>query len=90
MIKVKYTSVDGYRSTRPFKTLKGARAFAQKYVGKNPDMGSFYAVSSDGIGKITVEGVPLKDLFGDEPKPAAPVDEGSDKSCGWNDREIEF
>lgn len=66
IIKVKYSSVDGYRSTRPFKTLKGARKFAQDRVGKNPEMGSTYAVSGDGIGKIQVEGCALAELFGDE------------------------
>jgi hypothetical protein len=65
MIKVKYSSVDGYRKTKPFKTLKGARKYAQRCVGENPDMGSHYAVSFDGIGKIQVEGVALADLFGD-------------------------
>jgi hypothetical protein len=70
IIKVRYSSVDGYRSTRPFKTLKGARKFAQARVGKNPEMGSTYAVSGDGIGKIQVEGAKLSELFGDE-TPAA-------------------
>jgi hypothetical protein len=69
MIKVKYSSIDGYRKTKSFKTLKGARKYAQDRVGKNPDMGRWYAVSFDGIGKIEVEGVPLDELFGDEPKP---------------------
>ena len=67
VIKLKYSSVDGYRKTRSFKTLKGARAFAQHYVGKNPEMGSTYAVSGDGIGKIVVvEGIALTDLFSEE------------------------
>ena len=36
-------------------------------VGKNPDIGSSYAVSFDGIGKIeAVTGVKLADLFGEE------------------------
>ena len=75
MIKVKYTSVDRYRSTRTFKTLKGARKFAQDRIGKNPDIGSYYAVSFDGIGKIEVSvgthhaDVKLADLFGDDKKP---------------------
>jgi hypothetical protein len=77
MIKVKYSSVDGGRMSRSFKSLKGARAFAQKMVGKNPEMGSSYAVSGDGIGKIEAYGpagkltinsqdIVLADLFGDE------------------------
>jgi hypothetical protein len=63
IIKVKYSSVDGYNKVRSFKTLTGARKFAQEWVGKNPDLGSYYAVSDDGVGKITVNGVPLKALF---------------------------
>jgi len=77
MITVKYSSVDGGRLSRSFKSLKGARAFAQKMVGKHPEMGSSYAVSGDGIGKIEAYGaagkltvhsqdIVLTDLFGDE------------------------
>jgi hypothetical protein len=67
-IKVFYSSIDGYRKTKLFKTLKGARKYAQERVGANPDMGSYYAVSFDGIGKIQCEGVPLAHLFGELPK----------------------
>jgi hypothetical protein len=66
VIKVKYSSVDGGRKSRSFKTLKGARHFAQYWIGKNPEIGSIYAVSGDGIGKIEASGVALADLFGDE------------------------
>jgi hypothetical protein len=65
MIKVFYSSVDGYRKSKSFKTLKGARKYAQERIGKNPEMGSYYAVSGDGIGKIQVDGVPLAHLFGE-------------------------
>lgn len=74
MIKVKYLSVDRARVTRSFKTLAGARKFAQSWVGKHPEMGSTYAVSGDGIGKITAEGAKLADLFGDEPSATSPPD----------------
>jgi hypothetical protein len=67
VIKVFYSSIDGYRKTKSFKTLKGARKYAQQMVGENPDMGSYYAVSFDGIGKVQVDGVPLAHLFGDLP-----------------------
>jgi hypothetical protein len=75
MITVRYSAVDGYRKTRRFKTLKGAQRWAQWRVGQFPEMGSWYAVSFDGIGKVTVEGtigafgeaahrnVTLRDLF---------------------------
>jgi len=63
MITVRYSSVDGFSQTRRFKTLRGARAFAQKWVGPTPDVGGWYAVSFDGIGKIEVAGVTIKQLF---------------------------
>ena len=67
MIKVRYSSFDSRRGKwRSFKTLKGARKYAQHWIGKHPEMGSTYAVSGDGIGKIEVEGVELRKLFGDE------------------------
>ena len=67
MIKVKYSSVDGRGGKwRSFKTLGRARAFAQYWVGKNPEIGSTYAVGGDGIGKIEVMGATLADLFRDE------------------------
>ena len=78
VIKVRYSSIDHYKETKSFSTLSGARRFAQKWVGRNPELGSTYAVSGDGIGKITLEcisfepigteaPVKLADLFGDEP-----------------------
>ena len=73
MIKINYSSVDGYRESRSFKTLKGARKYAQHWVGKNPEIGSSYAISGDGVGKIRAEGVVLADLFGDEKAAASPI-----------------
>jgi hypothetical protein len=67
MITIRYTSIDRCRVTRKYKTLAHARAFAVKYVGPSPELGSTYAVSSDGVGKITVEGVTLRELFALEP-----------------------
>lgn len=69
-IRVAYTAIDGARETRSFKTLKGARAFAVRYVGAHPEFGSHYAVSADGIGKVTVSGCDLHRLFSDGPTEA--------------------
>jgi hypothetical protein len=67
VIKIRYSAVDGFNKLKSFKTLKGARKYAQEMVGKYPSFGSYYAVSDDGVGKIEViEGVKLRDLFGDE------------------------
>jgi hypothetical protein len=66
-ITVTYRSIDRVRMTRNFKTVEGARRFAIKWVGTSYDIGCGYAVSYDGIGKITVKGVTLAALFGTEP-----------------------
>lgn len=62
-IIVTYTSIDGCRDRRPYKSLAAARKFASLMVGEHPEMGGTYAVSGDGIGKVTVEGCALADLF---------------------------
>jgi hypothetical protein len=72
MIKIRYSSVDGVRTLRSFSTLAGARRYAHERVGKHPDIGTGYAISDDGIGKIEVYGeATLADLFGEEPLDAA-------------------
>lgn len=81
MIIVRYSSVDGFSQTRRFKTLKGARAFATKWVGDSPDIGRYYAVSFDGIGKIDVAGVSISDLFAAPVACALPVP--SDDESDW-------
>jgi len=67
-IVVRYKAIDGFAQTRRFKTLAGARRFAQRCVGRMPEVGSGYAVSADGVGRITVstdgdEPVDVHDLF---------------------------
>jgi hypothetical protein len=62
-ITVRYSAVDGFRKTRTFKTLAGARKFAVERVGSNPELGRTYAVSFDGIGKVEVEGCTVAELF---------------------------
>ena len=71
-ITVFYNAIDGALARRKFKTLAGARGYAVKMVGATPEFGSYYAVSGDGIGKITVEGCTLRELFAgavEAPKP---------------------
>ncbi len=64
-IRVRYSSIDRCYINRRFRTLEGARRFAARYVGETPEIGyTFnYAVSADGIGKITVDGATLTELF---------------------------
>jgi hypothetical protein len=67
-MKVVYSSIDRVRIARQFKTLAPAMRFAHKWVGQHPDLaGDRYAISNDGVGKITAEGVTLRELF---PEPA--------------------
>ena len=61
-IRVEYTAVDAARETKTFNDLDEARAFANGWIGKHPEIGSDYAVSGDGVGKITAN-VPMSDLF---------------------------
>lgn len=62
-ITVRYSAVDGFRKTRRFTTIELARKFAQRNVGKTPEIGGHYAVSADGIGTIRCSGCTLADLF---------------------------
>lgn len=67
-ITVLYSSFDGTRIRRAYKTLAAARRFAHYYVGPHPELGGRYAVSADGVGKIVAQGCSLAELF---PTPAA-------------------
>ena len=84
MIKIRYSAVDGFNKLKSFKTLKGARKYAQEMLGKYPSFGNYYAVSDDGVGKIEVLGVgcKLRDLFGDEPG-ATPVSDDEDMEAAF-------
>ena len=71
-IVVSYSAVDGYRApARVFATLAGARRYAHERVGRHPEIGSSYAVSGDGVGKVTVRGCTLAELF-PPPEPIKP------------------
>jgi hypothetical protein len=62
-ITVRYATLDGFHQSRKFKTLAGAQRFAQKWVGETPEIGWNYAVSGDGVGKVTAEGCLVDQLF---------------------------
>jgi hypothetical protein len=63
VIRVVYSSIDGAKEIQRFGTIAGASEFARKWVGDHPRIGSAYATSNDGIGKIEVAGANLKELF---------------------------
>jgi len=62
-IKISYRATDGYSKTKTYTTLKGAMKYAHDMLGKHPDMGGGYAVSFDGVGRITVTGCTISELF---------------------------
>lgn len=63
-IKMRYRSLDGYSKSATFKTLAGAKRFADKWVGKTPEVSSLgYAVDAYGMGKVTWEGCTAADLW---------------------------
>ncbi len=62
-ITVTYIGIDRTRKRSTFKTLQGAQKFAWKWVGETPEMGGGYAVSGDGVGRVTVQGATLQELF---------------------------
>lgn len=62
-IKVTYTATDGHTKTKTYKTQKAAHKFAAHWIGEHPEMAPDYAVSGDGVGKITVEGLTIEELF---------------------------
>lgn len=66
MIRLRYQSIDGVNKVRSFRTLAGARRWAQEWVGADAEIASSgYAISFDGVGKVTVEeGTTLDALFG--------------------------
>ena len=63
-ITLYYTSIDGCCRTKEVcPDMQHAREWAGYWVGKRPEVGSYYAVSGDGIRKIEAVGCSIYDLF---------------------------
>lgn len=62
-LKLIYSSIDGYRKVYPCASMAELRKLAYHWVGENADVGRYYAVSFDGIGKVEVEGCTIRDVF---------------------------
>jgi hypothetical protein len=63
-ITVIYESVDGVRKRKTFSDIARASKWAQEMVGADADIDSgYYAVDAYGVGKVTVEGATLADLW---------------------------
>ncbi len=79
MIKLRFETLDGISKRKTFKTLKGAQKFTWNWVGKDAELGSYYAISADGVVKVRVEGgsgCTLLQLFDREPvKPQEQLEE---------------
>jgi len=78
-IHIHISTMDGLSESKRFKSLVDARKFAQRYVGKHPEMGGNYAVSPYGDAKAVVRGVTLKKLF------ASPGKTPTECQCDYNE-----
>jgi hypothetical protein len=65
MIKLTYSTVDGYLKYKTFNDLAKAKEWAKHWMG-TPEIGSTYAVTGDGIGKMECSGCTLYELFDQE------------------------
>jgi hypothetical protein len=65
-IKLRFSSCDGGSRVKVFKSIAGARKAVIHQLG-NPEIGSSYAVSGDGVCKCEVSGdASVRDLFPQE------------------------
>ena len=64
-ITLSYAAIDGHFTQRAFTSLHEAQAFATDRVGGTPEVGTSYAVSADGVGRIDWEGCSASDLWPD-------------------------
>jgi hypothetical protein len=64
-ITVYYSSIDGVQLKEVCADLQHAREWAHYWVGPHPTIGTIgkYAVSDDGVGKVSVAGCSITDLF---------------------------
>lgn len=65
MITVMYSSIYHFSKRKVFNNLAEAQEYAQEWIGRFPTISRTfqYAVSDDGIGKITVAGCTIYELF---------------------------
>lgn len=68
MITITVHAVDGPPETVSFRKPDIARNYARKMVGRHPSISaSGYAVSSDGVCTVSVEGMSIWELFKTKP-----------------------
>jgi hypothetical protein len=61
-ITVRYRSIDRYSKSYRYKTRAGAAAKIRELLGDYFDIGSTYAVSGDGVGRVTLSGATFEEL----------------------------
>lgn len=61
IVNIYYVAVDGYRKSWSY-TKDGAAAKIRRLLGSNYDLGLGYAVSGDGVGRVTIEGATFEEL----------------------------
>lgn len=69
-LSARYTSADGFKENRTFKTVAGLAAYVEKWAGVKNVIGSA-AVSDDGIGRVQFQGATAEELV-QALAPAAP------------------
>lgn len=89
MIKLEFTAIDGAHRTVNAKTAQGARKSIEHRLGKFFDIGSYYAISDDGVVKVVVSGdESIRSLYPERCLP--PGDLGTGKMLpGTEGREFE-
>jgi hypothetical protein len=72
-IRVSVRTIDRFSQTRTFKTLAGARKYAQKWVGAHPEQSTFGGVvGTYGDSKVSWSGATYDEMFPSE-ETGAPV-----------------
>ena len=69
LIKLVYRAIDGAVKKQTFTDIEKVRVWARHWVGEHPEIGSDYAVSSDGIATIRAYGISIEELFQITPEP---------------------
>lgn len=72
-ITLHFSTIDGIRKTHRYSTLAGAQRKAKNWVGAVDSTSGSYAVSSDGVVKVSCEGCTLAELFGEAPAKGQPT-----------------
>lgn len=68
VFRFSFSTLDGFRESRSFKTLKGAKAYFDRRMGTSFDVsGLGYAVDMFGTGKLYLSGASWTDLLGYNP-----------------------